>query len=256
MNNEELESKLIDYIDGKLNEQERKIIELELTRNADAFKLYEQLKEVIQVMARSSQLEPSQKMQSSFDDLLQQETKANKGRTVFFSPTLYKVAAAVSLLIVGLVGGYMISKYQRQQEKLAAIEAEVQKTKQMMMSMLDNQHSASQRMIGATVALQIKKMDPQILGALINALNEDPNTNVRLAALDALGKFHQEPTVRKALIAALSTQKDPIVQISLIRLLVEMNEKSTIHELQRITTDENVIKEVKDEAHAGLLRLS
>ena len=47
MDNEKLEIQLIDYIDGKLTEAERKQVEQELVRNESAFKLYEQLKEVI-----------------------------------------------------------------------------------------------------------------------------------------------------------------------------------------------------------------
>ncbi|HEY8934956.1 MAG TPA: HEAT repeat domain-containing protein, partial [Cyclobacteriaceae bacterium] len=80
--------------------------------------------------------------------------------------------------------------------------------------------------------------------------------NVRLAALDALGKFHQQESVRKALIASLSIQKDPVVQISLIRLMVEMKEKGIVTQLQKITTDSETLPAVKDEAQAGLLRLS
>jgi hypothetical protein len=34
-----------------------------------------------------------------------------------------------------------------------------------------------------------------------------------LPRLDALSKFHTEPQVRKVLLDALSTQKDPMVQI-------------------------------------------
>ena len=87
-------------------------------------------------------------------------------------------------------------------------------------------------------------------------MNEDPNTNVRLAALDALSKFHQQEYVRTALINSLAKQKDPVVQISLIRLMVEMKEKSVIKELNRITKDKEMIKAVKDEAYSGLLKLS
>ena len=129
-------------------------------------------------------------------------------------------------------------------------------TKQMMMAMLDNTQSASQRMMGATVAFKMEKADDQIVRALTKTMNEDPNTNVRLVALEALGKFHQQDYVRKALIASLATQKDPIVQIALIRLMVQIKEKEVMKELQRITNDEEVLPAVKDEAHAGILKLS
>lgn len=257
MNNEDLESKLIDYIDGKLNDAERAAIEQELTRNADAYRLYEQLKEVMQVMDRSSQLEPSTNLRSSFNDMLKQELSVTKKtKVVFFQPVLYKVAAAIAFLAVGVSLGFWISKYQRQQDEIAMIKRQIEESKLAMMSMLKDQQSASQRVLGATVAFNMEKPDDEIVHALIRAMNHDANTNVRLAALEALGKFHQDPMVRKALIASLSTQKDPLVQITLIRLLVGMKEKSTVRELQHIITDEKTIKEVKDEAHAGLLRLS
>jgi hypothetical protein len=35
-----------------------------------------------------------------------------------------------------------------------------------------------------------------------------------------------------------------------------MNEKSSLKELEKITNDEEMLKEVKDEAHVGILRLS
>ncbi len=92
------------------------------------------------------------------------------------------------------------------------------------MAMLDNEHSTSQRVLGATVALEMKSADPEIVNALVKAMNEDPNTNVHLAALEhSVSSIKQG--VKKALVEALSSQKDPMVQISLIRMLVDMNEK-------------------------------
>jgi HEAT repeat protein len=124
----------------------------------------------------------------------------------------------------------------------------MQATKTMMMTMLDNHQSASQRVLGATVAMKMERPDDEIIHALASAMNEDSNTNVRLAALDALSKFNKEQNVRKLLITSLTTQKDPIVQIALIRILVEIRAQGAVKEFQRITTDEETLKEVKDEA--------
>jgi len=125
-----------------------------------------------------------------------------------------------------------------------------------MLSMLENQQSASQRVMGATVAYELPKADDEIVNVLSKTLNEDSNTNVRLAALEALGKFYQQDHVRKILVTSLTTQKDPVVQIALIRLLVQMKEKQIVNELQKITHDGQVMKAVKDEAHSGILKLS
>lgn len=257
METEKLESLIIDYIDGKLNEADRTVLEAELASSPASRELYEQLKEVMTMMDEAAKADPSPKMKVSFEAMLQREIKNQKGRVVKFSPSFfYKVAAAVGLIALGISAGMWISKYNAQQERLAKMEEQLKEHKVMMMAMLDNKQSASQRVLGATVALEMDKADPEILTALIHAMNEDPNTNVRLTALDALGKFHQHPMVRKALIEALSTQKDPVVQIALIRMLVSMNEKSTIKALENITNDQETLKEVKDEAHAGIMRLS
>ena len=98
--------------------------------------------------------------------------------------------------------------------------------------------------------------DDEIVGVLVRTMNGDPNTNVRLAALEALGKFHTEPNVRKALIESLSTQKDPVIQIALIQLMVKMKERSVIEQLENIATDNRTLKAVKTEAYSSIFKLS
>jgi len=258
MEKEKLESLLIDYIDGKLTDTERKTVEQELVRNAGAYTLYEQLKEVIQAMNNASRLEPSSTLKLGFDKMLQEEmAKQHKGKTVFFQPAFYRAAAAVLLLVLGGGIGFWISNERQEAAIQAKIREEMDRTKRELMAMLDNQNSASTRVMGATVAFKdVTHADDEIVNALVKALNEDPNTNVRIAALEALAKFQRQPHVRKALIASLATQKDPMVQIALIRLMVEMKEKGVIQELERMTTEEGLLPAVKDEAHAGLMKLS
>ncbi len=258
MEKEKLETLLIDYIDGNLTESEIHWVENELNVNEDVRKQYEQLREVLQTMQSSSVPEPSPALKSRFEEsLLAEINQSKRGRRVFFQPSYYRAAAAVALMVMGGGIGFWISSQQRQAAELEAMRKEMENTKQQLMAMLDNQNSASQRVLGATVAYNdVEKADDEIVAALIHAMNEDQNTNVRIAALEALGKFHHQPHVRKALIASLNTQKDPLVQIALIRLMVEMNEKNIIEELEKITNDEGTLPAVKDEARAGIFKLS
>jgi anti-sigma factor RsiW len=256
MEKEKLESLLIDYIDGNLNEAERAIVEKEL-QNESAAKLYNQLKEVMDLMANSKTKTPGLSLKQNFEKALQAEiSKSNPSKQVFLQPWVLRIAAAVVLVIVGVVIGDKISTNRQHEQEIAKLKEEVENNKRMMLSMLENQQSASQRVMGATVAYELPKADDEIVFALAKTLNEDPNTNVRLAALDALGKFYQQEHVRKALVTSLSTQKDPVVQIALIRLLVQMKEKQIVNELEKITRDGQVMKAVKDEAHSGILKLS
>jgi hypothetical protein len=257
MEKEKLESLLIDYIDGKLSDADKQFIEQELIRNPEAYALYEQLKEVIGVIEKSATLEPAQKLRINFDHLLKQEiAETAASKTIIFQPVFYRVAAVITLLIVAVIGGYWVYKNQQHERELATIRKEMEATKQMMLAMMENQQSASQRITGVSVAYTLDKADDEIVSVLVKTMNEDVNTNVRMAALEALSKFHQDPAVRKALIESLSKQKDPIVQIALIQLMVIMKEKSVMKDLERITKDATVMKAVKDEAYSGIMKLS
>lgn len=259
MEREKLESMLIDFIDGKLIESDRIIIERELTQNEEAYRMYEQLREVMQVMDKSEKLEPGNRLKNTFDKVLQEEiakASADRSKTIFFQPAIYRVAAGL-VLIMGVVAiGYLINRDQQHKAEVLALQKEVEATRQMMLTTMSNPNSASQRIQAVNVALGIEKADDEVVKALAKAMNEDPNTNVRLAAMEALGKFHAEPSVRKILVSALSEQKDPVVQIALIQLLVRIKEKGAIKDLEKIADDANSIDAVKDEAYSGLLKLS
>lgn len=273
MEKEKLESLLIDYIEGQLSSAQKAEVEKMLAEEADAAELHAQLKEVISVMEQVKEAEPSTSLRMKFESVLQEEIQKSMGRSsyakasgakqVFFQPWVLRAAAAIGFLVVGVAIGFWVNEYNQRREEIALLKEqmernrhEMEQSKQAMISMLENSRSASQRLMGATVAYEMKQADDDIVNALVKSMNDDPNTNVRLAALEALGKFYKQSHVRNALVNSLSTQKDPMVQIALIRLLVQMKEKEVVNELEQITRDVNVIKAVKDEAHAGILKLS
>lgn len=140
-------------------------------------------------------------------------------------------------------------------DKVAEMEAAMTERKRVMFAKLNDMQSPSQRMIGAAEVQKLKNADIDIVDALANTLNNDPSTNVRLAALDALGKFHREAYVKKKLIASLKNQKDPMVQIGLIELLTKMREKTILNELDKIVNDRNAMDAVKDHAYTSIFTL-
>lgn len=257
MNKELWESRIIDYLDGQLSETEKAEVERELVSNDEFRKLHNQLSEVMQVMRNVPVLEPSGKLKVAFARALQSEIAAQtKTKTVSFSPVVYRIAAGFVLLMVGLSIGYWINKDQVQERELAALKEQVESNRRLMMAMLENQQSASQRMVGVSVAYELEQADDEIVKVLVKTMNEDVNSNVRLAALEALGKFSNEAQVRESLIQSLRIQKDPVVQIALIQLLVTMKEKGVVKQLEQMTKDARTMKAVKDEAYAGILKLS
>jgi hypothetical protein len=257
MEREKLESKLIDYIDGTLEEKERLLIESELSRNPGAKILYDQLKEVMVKMGDASKLVPSESLKNSFEHFLSQElAKKPEAKSIAMTPMFYRIAASIVLLMVVGVTTYLIRKDLQNQARIAEMEKVLEGNKRVMMAMLNNEFSASQRMQGVSVAYEMSKPDDEIVEVLVKTFTSDPNTNVRLAALDALGKFSSENGVRQALIRTLSTEKDPIIQIALIKLMVQMKEKTVIQQLEKIAKDRKTMDAVKTEAYSGIFKLS
>lgn len=258
MEREKLEGLLIDFIDGRLNESERKEVK-GLLNDPEVRVLYDQLKQVTSAMDRSSELNPSNKLFSGFQQMLKEEAAKEstpQQRQVSFTPTVFRAAAAVVLVMVGVAIGYYVNQYNVAQQRIAELEKENLRQREQMLANMQDPSSASLRMKAVNNVNEMSTLDDVVVSALVKAMNEDKNTNVRLAALDALGKFHDEPMVRKALIASLSKQDDPVVQIALIQLMVKIKEKGVLKDLNRIIEDNNAIEPVKDEAHSGILKLS
>ncbi len=255
MEKEKLESLLIDYIDGVLVPADKDRVEAMLKNDPEAHKLYQQLKELIRATEQPVMLMPGAALKNSFDQLLAREIKV-QSKITERPVVLYRMAAAIVLLLLAGLGGYWVYRDAQYKNELAALREEVKRNKHEMLTKLGNEHSASQRMLGVSVAYEIPAPDDDVVQALVSTLNTDPNTNVRMAALDALGNFYREPLVRKSLVESLKEQKDPVVQIALIRLLVRMKEGNIVDVLENITRNAQTMKAVKDEAYSGILKLS
>jgi hypothetical protein len=121
---------------------------------------------------------------------------------------------------------------------------------------LHNMQSAASRINAVGALSRLKNANNDVVDALERILNNDPNSNVRLATLDVLARFYSKPYVRKKLAASLKRQRDPVVQIDLISLLIRMREASILAELQSMVNDENTNIAVKDLSYSGMLQLS
>ncbi len=252
MEEDKLIQLLIDYRDGNLSEDEVQRVEKELTNNPTARKTLEQLKEMIGAIDTSEELSPSPSLQQNFSAFLKAEIEMKEDRKIlFFDSVYFKVAAAVLMLIVAGGVGFFIGE-QRNATDLAE-KNDVAQT--VLLAKLDNQYSVSQRLIAINEVYETTP-DDALVKALIKLMNEDTNTNVRLAAVSALARFYDEPFARQALLDALSTQTDPLVQIELIQILVYKKEQEAVKPLENIINDDQTLQVVKDEAHAGLFSLS
>lgn len=127
--------------------------------------------------------------------------------------------------------------------------------RQVIFAGLQDMEAPSQRLIAAAKVFKMNTIDRDIIDVLSNTLNSDPNTNVRLAALDALGKFRRESYVKSKLVESLKKQNDPMVQIALIDMLTVMRERKIVDQLDKIVNDAKTMDAVKDHAYTSLFTL-
>ena len=78
---------------------------------------------------------------------------------------------------------------------------------------------------------------------------------MRLAAVDALRNFTDNPIGRKGLVQALAKQESPLVQIAIVDQIVELREKSAVPAVQFLLSSENLNPEVRQRAQWALKQL-
>ena len=247
---------LIDYLDGNLNTEQVAMVEQQLAADATWRTEYEELKAGMTLLEADQLLVPDTFIKQEFETRLAEHDQQEMPQIGQRSWQPWQIAASVALLAACIFGGAYYVRDQQRNEEIARLRAEMDTTKQLILGALDDQTSASKRLQGVNVALDSRDMDSDIIKALIHTMNHDANTNVRLAAVEALSQFSDRQTVRKALIDALNTQADVAVQVALINLMVQMEEKSAIKELQQMIDDQETNETVKDEAHMAVFKLS
>jgi len=170
----------------------------------------------------------------------------------------YQIALSLVLIAAGLGSGYFLSVRSRSaaRTEVAGLKSEVDDMRRIVAVSLLKQASPSERLMGVSWSARIDRPGDEIIATLLDTLNQDPNVNVRLAAVDALYLFYDHPVVKKGLLDSLSRQTSPLVQLSLINLLVEIRERRAVEALERLIQDQNLNPKVKKRAEMGLTQLS
>jgi hypothetical protein len=184
----------------------------------------------------------------------QEEDKAEKQKSLP-RQRMIGIAASIAILLVGFASGILYEKESLPTSEVSALKEEVGEMKRMLMFNQLNQVSASDRIMAVNAAKSMDEVDSQILEALIYTVNADPNANVRLAAVEALAHFASDSVASNALKKSLNAQSDPIVQIAIIDVLVERQEKDAVPEIQQLLQKDNLVKAVREQAEFGLSQL-
>lgn len=267
---EEIEELLPDFIAGRLNSDRAVAAEEHIAQCVSCRKEVE----IWTKLALLPEEQPGPALRSRFQGMLEsyQEGRWEKAslaseRKRFLgmgdlvrwirTPSLSAGWACV-LLVLGFLGGHYLDRERSNDDnaqKLVALQQELHKTSQLVAISLLQQQSASERLEGVSWSTRVTP-DPQILDALQRTLRYDSSVDVRLAALDALGRYGHRPDVSRALVEALGTQESPLVQVELIKVLVDLHESSAIEPMKRLQQESGVDPSVRKLADWGIKHLS
>jgi hypothetical protein len=245
---QQFEELVAKYNEGLADPSEIKVIErlieegeIELTRLRQLSSFDEQLMKTEDPM-------PSFRLDDQFQAMLGEEKrKLNRSTVTFKLPNwgnaFARLSFGVVVLIVGFAVGYVLKPTSN--NEVTELTAQVREMKEMMMLSMLEKESASERLKAVSLTSNMGKVSDKVTNALFQTLNQDPNVNVRLAALEALLPYVSQSSVREELIHSISKQDSPLVQVSLAELMVALQEKKSVSALQKLMENESTPKDVK-----------
>jgi hypothetical protein len=261
---EEVETKMIDYLDNNLDEGIRQEIEKHLETCERCLDELRDSQQVLNLISQNEMVKPDDSLRINFYHMLHSQIKKSEERNVssfrkpltpWYNLSRYRIAAGIALLICGtflgiFIHGELTNSYAS--NELRQLHSEISDLKRATMFTMLKEESSSDRIQAVSYANDLDNPDEKIIEVLIKTLNYDKNVNVRMAAAYALSKFGDRRAVCDSLVKSLSLQSDPILQVTLINILVERKEKSALRPILEIIANKSTLKEVRAVAENSL----
>lgn len=250
---EELISK---YNEGLADPAEVRKLEQLIESGIVALTELRELNKLDEQLAITERAAPSMRLDGQFYGMLAEEKRMQTKKALSFSwPNLNillpRLAFATVLLIAGFGIGFLLQR-PSENSQVRGLTQEISDLKEMVMLSLLEKESPTDRLRAVSLTSDMGQASKKVTRALFQTLNGDENVNVRLAALDALKAFVKDNQVREDLVRSISKQDSPMVQVELAELMVAIQEKKSVKELQKILDDKKTPKEVKSKIEESI----
>jgi len=264
---DEVGPKMVDYLDKNLSDEIREEIEKHLGTCERCLDELRDSQELLKLMSQAEMIKPPDSLRINFYYMLHSELKKyavtdpKDVKTIpakWYRSVSFGIAAGVALLICGTFIGMLLYSglvKEKNRNEFALLHSEVNALRKAALFTMLNEQSSSDRIQALNYVDDLENADEPVLDVLIKTLNTDKNVNVRMAAAYALAKFADQRSVVDSLVASLGKQNDPIIQVTLINILVERKEQSAIKPIQQIINDKSTLIEVKQVAENGVKAL-
>lgn len=121
---------------------------------------------------------------------------------------------------------------------------------------LRGNESVSQKIEAILEASAAQHSSERVVKQLGQLFLQDQNSNVRLAALNALANNLNQKGVRDFLIEGLEGERDPMIQLELVRILGEDRDPAVTENLVKMASVPFTVREVKEQIYYTLLARS
>lgn len=148
-----------------------------------------------------------------------------------------RIAAGIALFIIGWFGARITDSTQSGEKQLAELTREVSDLRQSLVITMLSQDSPSERIQAVNMVSEMNEVDSKIIESMLSTLNNDPNDNVRLVALETLTLYVDYPEVREGLVKSISVQDSPLIQYMLAEIMQALQEERSVPEFQKVLND-------------------
>lgn len=266
MDKEQFEEWAMDYLSDTLNAEEKSRFENFLVARPEYRENFETLKMTWSQLDALSFPEPSETMDEKFYGMLHSEMDKKEQHTFNWINTLKsyldflfkpQLAYGIVLLLIGLGMGYYMNSGKNllgTEPKMVHADETNEVREKLVLTLLE-QPSANQRLQGINEAVKFKDADDKVIKALLKTLNNDDNVNVRLAAIESLVNYLDNPIVREGLVASIVEQDSPIVQVTLADLMVALQEKKSIEPFKKLMRTQELNGAVKQKLEKSIQKI-
>lgn len=262
MEKKDLKPYLMEFLREELDEETKIAIQSQLKVDPALQEELDELKEVFGELNKIPSHKPEIALKENFQKMMEENTVQSPGlfsniqhwiNNFQITISFKQMAYAVVLLLVGFFFGYNQNKGTvNAGERNQQLSMEIEELRKNMMLTLLEQPSASERIKAVNISYDLEEADPKVIEALFFTLNNDKNSNVRLAALEALTRYSFNKKIRNGLTESLRHQDKPLIQIALIDVLTEMHDKSLKKEFKDLLQQDELDADVKEKINESL----
>ncbi len=257
MNTDQFENRMILAMEGELSESEYNLLLKEIEANEPLSSMWNDYLELYQGMESMPFEMPSDRVSERFHNWLEPQPSGMKAKIVNLTQkdlknnlfVVWKKWVGVAAVLICVFGFWQMYEYNQNVEHTLADVSHQMKT-------LMKQQSSTARIkaIRVNYAANSTSVNDKMIQVLIDVLNKDESSNVRLAAVETLANYMDQDKVREALIKRLAEEGDGGVKLSIITSLGQQQDENLKSTLKNIVNDDSQERFVIDEAHMQLIR--